>query len=106
MAYTVTAYEKLKNIDLAPATVVEEVLQNVAILISTPKFTVPLDRNLGLTQAFIDKPPAVAKALLIGDVMDAIEEYEPRAKVVEVTFLENGKLGQIVPQVEVNISAE
>ena len=106
MAYTVTAYEKLKNIDLAPATVIEEVLQNIAILLSTPKFTVPLDRNLGLSQAFVDKPPAVAKALLISDVMDAIEEYEPRAEIVEVTFLEDGKQGRIVPRVEVNIYAE
>lgn len=106
MAYTVTAYEKIRNIDLAPATVVEEVLQNVAMLLSTPKFTVPLDRNLGLTQEFVDKPPAVAKALLIGDVMEAIEEYEPRATVVEVTFLEDRKQGRIVPQVEVNINAE
>lgn len=103
MAYTVTAYEQLKNIDLAPETVVAEVLQNVATVLSTPKFTVPLDRGFGLSQAFVDKPPAVAEALLINDVMDAIEAYEPRAEVVEVTFLENRMAGRIVPRVEVKI---
>ena len=55
MAYVVKAYS-LKKINLAPESTVEEVLQNVAIIISTPKFTVPLDRGLGLAQRFIDKP--------------------------------------------------
>ena len=42
MAYTVKAYA-LEKINLAPEDITEEVLQNVAIILSTPKFSVPLE---------------------------------------------------------------
>ena len=53
MAYIVKAFTPGK-LNLAPETLEEEVLQNVAIIVSTPKFSVPLDRGLGLAQRFID----------------------------------------------------
>ncbi len=59
MAYIVTANTGGK-INLAPKTREEEILQNVRFLLSTPKFTVPLDRDFGLAQRFIDKPLPVA----------------------------------------------
>lgn len=49
MAYVVKAF-CLKKINLAPENTVEEVLQNVAMIISTPKFSVPLDRGFGMAQ--------------------------------------------------------
>ena len=42
MAYTVKAYA-LEKINLAPEDTTEEVLQNVAVILSTPKFSVPLE---------------------------------------------------------------
>lgn len=42
MAYIVKAFTPGK-LNLAPETLGEEVLQNVAIIVSTPKFSVPLD---------------------------------------------------------------
>ena len=44
MAYIVKAFTPGK-LNLAPETLEEEVLQNVAIIVSTPKFSVPLDRG-------------------------------------------------------------
>ena len=85
MAYIVKAFTPGK-LNLAPETLEEEVLQNVAIIVSTPKFSVPLDRGLGLAQRFIDKPIQVAQSILISEVLDAVEEYEPRAEVTNVTF--------------------
>lgn len=105
MGYIVTAYET-KEINLAPETVVEEVLQNVAMIISTPQYTVPLDRGFGLPQRFLDKPLPVAKATLVAEVLDAIEEYEPRAEIENITFVEEeqeAKAGKLIPRVEVNI---
>lgn len=86
MAYIVKAFTPGK-LNLAPETLEEEVLQNVAIIVSTPKFSVPLDRGLGLAQRFIDKPIQVAQSILISEVLDAVEEYEPRAEVTNVTFI-------------------
>lgn len=105
MAYVVTAYEN-KKISLAPETVVEEVLQNVAMIISTPQYTVPLDRGFGLPQRFIDKPLPVAQAILVSEVLDAIEEYEPRAEVESVSFVQeqqDAQVGKLIPRVEVKI---
>ena len=53
MAYTVKAFA-LEAVNLAPESTLEEILQNVAVIISTPKFSVPLERGLGLSQRFID----------------------------------------------------
>lgn len=103
MAYIVKAYA-LEKINLAPETTVEEVLQNVSVIISTPKFSVPLDRGMGLAQRFLDKPIQVAQSILISEVMDAIEEYEPRAEVENVTFELGDRPGLLIPVVEVNIT--
>lgn len=102
MAYTVKAYA-LETINLAPADVVEEVLQNVAIIISTPRFSVPLERGLGLAQRFLDKPIPVAQSILVSEVLEAIEEFEPRAEVENVKFELGDRPGTLIPIVEVNI---
>lgn len=105
MNYIVTAYEK-KEINLAPETVEEEILQNIIMILSTPRFSVPLDREFGLSQRFVDKPIPIAKTIGVAEVLDAIEKYEPRVEVLEVTFKEgpeDGMHGKLIPQVEVKI---
>lgn len=91
----------LKEINMEPQTETEEIMQNVAVILATPKFSVPLDRGLGLQMTFLDKPVPGARPLAIGEIMDAIEEGEPRVRVKEVDFLEDGMLGRLVPVVEV-----
>ena len=48
MAYTVKAYA-LEKINLAPEDTTEEVLQNVAVILSTPKFSVRAGLGAGAT---------------------------------------------------------
>lgn len=102
MAHVVKAFA-LKKINIAPKSTVEEVLQNVAMIISTAKFSVPLDRDFGLAQRFIDKPIQVAQPILVSEVLDAIEKYEPRAEVESVDFVLGDRPGALIPIVEVNI---
>lgn len=102
MAHIVKGYD-LTNINLAPETTAEEVLQNVAVIISTPKFSVPLDRGLGMPQRFVDKPIQIAQSILISEVLDAVERDEPRAEVLNVTFELGKNNGALIPVVEVNI---
>lgn len=105
MIYTIAANEEMK-INLAPETLEEEIMQNIKMILSTPQFSVPLDREFGLSQRFVDKPIPIAKTIGIAEVLDAIEKYEPRVEVIEVTFKESpedGKQGKIIPQVEVRI---
>lgn len=105
MAYTVKAFS-VENINVAPETTEEEVLQNVAMIISTPQFSVPLDRGFGLSQRFVDKPIQVAKAIAVSEVMDAIAKSEPRADIVSVTFEQGESPGKLIPVVEVDINGE
>ena len=102
MAYIVKAFTPGKP-NLAPDTLEEEVLQNVAIIVPQPTFSVPLDRGLGLAPRFIDKPIPVAQSILISEVLDAVDEYEPRAEVTNVTFEAGETPGLLVPVLEVNI---
>ena len=102
MAYTVKAYA-LEKINLAPEDTTEEVLQNVAVILSTPKFSVPLERGLGLAQRFRDKPIPAAQSILISEALEAIEEFEPRAEVENVTFELGDRPGTLIPIVEVKI---
>jgi uncharacterized protein len=70
--------------NLAPATVIEEVIQNVRMILTTRRGTVPLDRNFGLDWAFVDQPPDVSRARMTADIISQVRRYEPRAKVVQV----------------------
>jgi phage baseplate assembly protein W len=103
MTYTVRADEAAK-VDLAPATLTQEVLQNVAMILSTVKNTAPLCRDFGLSARFLDAPTPAAEALLVAEVFDAMEEYEPRAEIVNISFERNEGLGKIVLRLEVGIN--
>lgn len=104
--YTVTLSSQ---VDFAPSDEVREILQNVRTILSTRKGSVPLGRDFGLTWAHIDKPMPVAKMLMRSEVIDAIEEYEPRATVVSVDFDEDTASamdGILKPRVVVQIGEE
>lgn len=105
MEYRVEPYKE--GIDLFPKSKVAEILQNISIIISTPKFSVPLDRGFGTRQEYIDMAANIAQPKIIIEIVDAIEEYEPRAEVKEVDFKVDGaKEGKIVPVVKVVIKDE
>ena len=91
------------KISLAPKTLIEEILQNISMILTTPKNTAPLFRDFGLSATFLDRPTATAEALLIAEVLDAVEEYEPRAEILNVYFERNEMTGTLRPVLEVGI---
>lgn len=74
------------SLKLKPENYIEEVLQNVRLLCSTRKGGVPHYRDFGLSQEWLDKPAAVAKALLHVELRDALARYEPRAQIDSISF--------------------
>ena len=86
MNYLVTSNGE---IDFAPKTEVEEILQNVRTILSTLQGTVPLYRDFGVSWEHIDKPLSLAKTMNKEAIIEAIEEYEPRAKLVSVEYDDN-----------------
>ena len=77
------------DINIFPSSELEEISQNIRMIIITQKFSVPMDRNFGISSGMIDKPLAAARTKLIAEIAAAVSEFEPRAKVTEVIFLDN-----------------
>ena len=76
----------LPPIDFAPATEEEEILQNIRCLLSTTKFSVPLDRDIGIDASFLDMPIEAAKAQMASEIIMAIARDEPRAAVTNINW--------------------
>ncbi len=102
--YSLSASDPIK-INLAPASVIEEVLQNLSMILRTIKNTAPLYRDFGISGGFIDKPIPVAETLIVAEIYEAVEKYEPRAEIVEISF-DCDNSGKLNPCLEVEINAE
>ena len=88
MGYQISATD-LGNIRLNESETVNSVLQNIALILATPKGSVPFYRDFGISNEFLDKPMLVAKVMIIGEVREAIEDWEPRATVSDISFAED-----------------
>lgn len=105
MEYTVSATD-LANIQLNEEDRVKEILRNVAVVLATPKGSVPMYRSFGLDMSFIDKPMNIAKNLAVIPVKEAIEEWEPRAAYKDITlFPDPSNPGKLAFTVQIEIKA-
>ena len=73
-------------VSFAPEGEVAEILQNVRTIILTRLGSVPLFRAFGMTWDHVDKPVHIARALIKAEIIEAVDRWEPRAKVQEVSF--------------------
>ncbi len=63
---------------------IEDVLQCVKLLLSTPKGSVPLDRDFGVDWSIVDRPAGEVSQILKAHIASQIRKYEPRVKVKKV----------------------
>lgn len=103
MSYTVSPSNKRK-IKFNVTDPVESVLRNIAVILSTPKGSVPMYRDFGISVDILDRPIPVAKAMMTADIKEAIERWEPRALFISVEFMEDELNGRLIPMVEVEIN--
>lgn len=75
-----------------------ELDRQLALLLSTPVGTMPLDREFGIKMNFVDKPPEVVKSLYTAEVAEKIPQFIPWVRVYEVIW-EYGEQGHIKPKV-------
>ena len=105
MEYTVSATD-LANIQLNEEDRVKEILRNVAVILATPKGSVPMYRSFGLDMSFLDKPMNVAKNMAVIPVKEAIEEWEPRATYKDITlYPDPSNPGKLTFTVQIEIEA-
>ena len=103
MSYYVSATD-LGNIRLNELETVNSVLQNIALILATPKGSVPFYRDFGVSWDALDKPLPIARSMLIPEIREAIEKWEPRALFLGVEFRRDpAQPGTLVPIVEVEI---
>ncbi len=91
----------LEQIDLAPKNVYQEVLQNIALIIDTFENTCPMFREVGMPPQLIGRPLPVVENIIVGQLYEQIERYEPRAILGKVTFEENAFTGKLIPIIEI-----
>lgn len=84
MEFTVSATD-LRNVKLVEEDEIKEILRNVAVILATPKGSVPMYREFGLDRSFLDKPMNIAKNMAVIPVREAIEAWEPRAAYKDMT---------------------
>ena len=97
------------RINWFPGTVIEEILQNVTVLLTTVVGSVPLDRELGINATFIDDPLPRGMMQATIFAIETLREYEPRVDVQEIDFAPNPEAaldGKLYPRVVVRILDE
>jgi phage baseplate assembly protein W len=96
---------EIQPVVIRPAAVVEEITQNVRMILTTPKGSVPLDRDFGLDYDVVDRPMPVARALTEVDIVRQVGKYEPRARVVQIAWQEaetDAMDGRAIPVVKID----
>lgn len=99
----ISALAPTEGIEFAPVSENIEIIQNVRCIISTVKQSVPLDRAFGVDASYVDKPTAVAEAMLADEIISAIQKYEPRVTVTGISFTGTVN-GELIPKVQVMIN--
>lgn len=77
---------------------IEELNRQLTLLFTTQTGTMPLDREFGIEQDFLDTPSEPAKSLFVAEITAKVAEYIPEAAVKEVEWIA-GETGAIIPKV-------
>ncbi|MFJ7733656.1 hypothetical protein ACIQXF_17460 [Lysinibacillus sp. NPDC097231] len=99
MTHQVTA---TSNIDFS-AKGVDEILQNVALILSTFVISYPLYREFGFRPDSLT-PFQLVKRRNTARLIDSIQRFVPRAVVVDVDYLGDTYVGKLEPVVKVIIN--
>lgn len=91
------------SVNFAPATVVEEILQNVRTILATPVYSVPLNRAFGVNAELLDLPLPVARSRLAAEIVQAVQKFEPRVEVTQVLFTGDALTGKLQPTVRLRL---
>lgn len=92
-------------INFSPSSELEEILQNVRIICSTPKYSVPMDRELGVDADFLDQPMNTVGAKYKAEIIQAVRRFEPRARVTRIEFYRDEEARTFCPKIHIKVIA-
>lgn len=84
----------------------KEIFQNIKMILTTPLWSVPLDRLLGLDMTLVDEPINFAQHYIIPEILEKIQRFERRAEVLEITFEGEPLTGHLIPIIRLRIANE
>lgn len=95
---------EMQVVNFAPQSLQIEVVQNVRTLLATRAGSVPMDRDFGLSWATLDGPVNMVRARINAEVVRKIQRYEPRARVISVTYEGSEAMAGVVrPKVYIEV---
>lgn len=98
---------KPTKINFRPATLAEEIGQNIRTIVTTPYGSAPFARSIGLDYEMVDEPLPILKARMSGVITMAIADQEPRAEITEILFHLNDQdkmNGRLLPIIKYRIA--
>ena len=102
MRYTIRGGEA-GSLALAENNTLKSIIQNLFLILGTRRGTVPMYRDFGMPQNFLDRPTAAAEAIMTSEIFEAVAQFEPRCEVLDVRFEYDGT-GKVTTILEVNIN--
>lgn len=87
----------------APKSLEQEVMQNLSLLIGTVRYSLPLAREMGLGSEYLHRPQNAARALIVQDIYENAEAYEPRANILDVNFAADSATGETYIKIEAEV---
>lgn len=97
---------KARALAFDPSTRSEEIMQNIIVIMSTPRGSVPGYRQFGIDMGYMHQPKPLARTMFVVALNNAIKAFEPRARLDGVTFDDDSaddEAGVLNPILEVTI---
>lgn len=82
---------------------VDRVVQNIRNILNTYKYEVAYNRDLGINPDIIDKDTETMKSIIMQDLFNNIQKYEPRATLKSVDIKEVSSDGKITAEIKIEI---
>lgn len=86
---------ELIGFDYEHATRVEEIKRNLTYLFATPAGSCAGDRSYGISRRLVGLPMNVAENKLALEILEKVETYEPRVKVLDLQMEPDGPSGSL-----------
>ena len=86
--YKVSSLDHPQNL-LAETDPIDSIKKCVFMILATPRGTVPMYREFGISWDALEYPLPVARAMMVAEIKPAIERWETRASLVGLVFEED-----------------
>ena len=95
-----------QEIDFFPKTELHEIIQNIITICTTMKYSVPLDREFGVNARFLDDPVNSSRAKITSEIIQAVRQFENRAKVTRIDYEYNTEHSGIFPKLTIRLNTK